>query len=156
MEGVECKESTIKPEKPSERKKERRTGWGVCARKRKKEWGRKKEYERRTRRKREREKARRRGRSEQLFHDDGEGGVPTLCRELRGSGVRGYIIKKQETSSFSPALVKILNEGGLYVAGDASSRALARAPRHAHTRGFPLHVPPRRTHTRTRVTRISR
>lgn len=43
----------------------------------------------------------------------GEGGrvkgAPTPRRELRGSGARGYIIKKQETSSFSPALVKILN-----------------------------------------------
>jgi len=38
-----------------------------------------------------------------------EGDAPTPRRELRGSGARGYIIKKQETSSFSPALVKILN-----------------------------------------------
>lgn len=30
-------------------------------------------------------------------------------RELRGSGARECIIKKQETSSFSPPLVKILN-----------------------------------------------
>lgn len=37
------------------------------------------------------------------------GGIPAPRRELRGSGARECIIKKQETSSFSPPLVKILN-----------------------------------------------
>lgn len=37
------------------------------------------------------------------------GWIPAPRRELRGSGARECIIKKQETSSFSPPLVKILN-----------------------------------------------
>jgi len=77
--------------------------------------------------------AKRRGRIEQLFHDDHEGKwegratSPIPRRELRGSGARGYIIKKQETSSFSPALVKILN--GDFMLPVCSSRAPRRHAR---------------------------
>lgn len=60
--------------------------------------------------------------------------------------MRGYIIKKQETSSFSPALVKILNGDFMLPArrcfvACARSRRGTRAcvaPARAHTLGFPL------------------
>lgn len=72
----------------------------------------------------------------------------TPRRELRGSGARGYIIKKQETSSFSPALVKILNWD--FMLPVCSSRAPRR---HARAGGFPFRVPPRRAATRRTHTR---
>jgi len=51
----------------------------------------------------------------------------TSHRELRGSGACGYIIKKQETSSFSPALVKILNGDFMLPTLVACARSLVRS-----------------------------
>jgi len=75
----------------------------------------------------------------------------TSHRELRGSGACGYIIKKQETSSFSPALVKILNGDFMLPTLVACTRSLARAATRAYIvpalmRGFPFRVPHIHTH----------
>lgn len=76
-------------------------------------------------------------------------GAPTPRRELRGSGARGYIIKKQETSSFSPALVKILN-------GDFMLPVLVACAPRRHARGDFRFVFRRDARTRARGKRVHR